>query len=350
MPAVLLYSAPEEKYLEHITRCQDKFEQIFPIFNQTIMRIFNQKTTTCDPGLLKEFFSKMIIFHDLGKLTRRWQERVGSGSRLPSHSTLGAAYLWKALPAGIREPISFAVTIHHTDRGLLGDNIEKPDIQAITDGITDYSGKINWDERVGEMDGYFPKDVYEININSLKEMARGLRVWAKGCSLLEQHERRLQASITHHILKLCDISAATERKEYKKHDKTDYYGGWLMVENINSYLGNILARNRTFKLKRELERWMEILKNEYFPEKVILFGSFAKSKVNRWSDIDLLILKDTRKSFLDRTKEVLLLLHPKVGVDILVYTPQEFKNLCAKRLFFKREIITNGVTIYERGS
>jgi CRISPR-associated endonuclease Cas3-HD len=238
--SALLFSAPEEYYLDHISRCEKKFELIFPIFNSTITRLFD---ISMEQVTLKEFFLKMILFHDLGKLTKRWQERLGTGNKLPSHSTLGAAYLWKTLPAGIREPVSFAVAIHHTDKGLLGDNIEKPDVQAIVDGITDNNGNINWHDKVNNLeDHYFPKEASETNVISLKEMARGLRFWAKACPFLDQHQRRLQASFVHHILKLCDISAATERKEYKKKDEQDYYGGWLMVENIKNYVDAISER------------------------------------------------------------------------------------------------------------
>jgi len=67
-------------------------------------------------------------------------------------------------------------------------------------------------------------------------MARGLRIWARGCNLLEQHHRRLQAALAHHILKLCDISAALQRKEYERRSDQDYFGGWLMVENIGDYI------------------------------------------------------------------------------------------------------------------
>lgn len=240
MPAASLYSAPNEKYLDHISRCKDKFDRVFPMFDSTISRVLD---TSLKQESLADFFLKMILFHDLGKLTRRWQEKVGSGNRLPSHSTLGAAYLWKLLPAGIKEPLSFAVAIHHTDRGLLGDNIERPDVQAIIDGIVDNNGNIVWHDEIKNLtDDYFPKEEREINVNSLKEMARGLRIWAKGCPLLDQHQRRLQASLAHHILKLCDISAATERKEYKKKDEQDYYGGWLMVETIKNYVDAISAR------------------------------------------------------------------------------------------------------------
>ena len=241
MQIVSLYSAPQEEYIKHVQRCREKFRIVFPLFSETAGRIFLQPASTTDD--IKEHLLNMIMYHDLGKLTKRWQKEVGTGNRLPSHSTLGAAYLYKTLPRGIKEPISFAVAIHHTDRGLLGDNIEKPDVQAILDGIAKNNGSIDWHNEVMSLDNqYFPENVRDIDITDLKEMARGLRVWAKGCGLLEQHQRRIQASFAHHILKLCDISAATERKEYQKKDDQDYYGGWLMVEQIKDYVDGISKR------------------------------------------------------------------------------------------------------------
>jgi len=343
-----LYSAPEEYYVDHIARCREKFELIFPVFSSTIVRTFD---TSISQKILRDSFLRMILFHDIGKLTKRWQDNLGTNRKLPSHSTLGAAYLWKVLPDGIKEPMSFAVAIHHTDRGLLGDNIERPDVQAILDGITDNNGNINWHDEVNNLeDHYFPKEIREINIISLKDMARGLRVWAKGCGLLEQHQRRMQASLVHHILKLCDISAATERKEYQKQGDQDFYGGWLMVENIKNYVNNISDRLRISELNSELDRWVEVLKAGYDPEMILLFGSLVHGRIKRWSDIDLVIIKKTQKPFLERIKDVLLILKPRVGVDILVYTPEEFSDMCANRIFFKKEIVNKGVKIYEKGS
>lgn len=239
MPAALLFSTPNEAYLDHTLRCKDKFDFVFPRFNSAISRVFGSLNT------LENYLLKMILFHDLGKLTRKWQENVGTNRRSPAHATIGAAYLYRTLPEGIREPLSFAVAIHHTDRGLLGDNIERPDVQAILDGIVDNDGKIQWHDEVSNLlTEYFPEEIRELDINSLKEMARGLRTWARGSNLHEQHQRRLQASLAHHILKLCDISAATEREEYKKKDNHDYYGGWLMVEKIRNYVGNIKMRGK----------------------------------------------------------------------------------------------------------
>ncbi len=247
MPAALLYSAPhpnEERYETHIQRCMEKVDLVFPMFYLRIVRVLNLDSQRFDFESLKAHFYKMILFHDLGKLTRRWQERINPYKPpLPSHSTIGAAYLWRILPDRIKDPISFAVAIHHTDKGLLGDNIERPDVQAILDSIVDSSGNVVWhDETKNLTEDYFPKEARDLNVSALKDMARGLRVWAKGCGLLEQHQRRMQASFAHHILKLCDISAATERKEYQKKNDQDYYGGWLMVEQIKDYVDGISKR------------------------------------------------------------------------------------------------------------
>jgi predicted nucleotidyltransferase len=102
---------------------------------------------------------------------------------------------------------------------------------------------------------------------------------------------------------------------------------------------------RTLRLQSELDRCIALLKERYKPRKIVLFGSLAQGKVGQWSDIDLVIVKDTDKSFLDRIKEVLLLLQPLVGMDIFVYTPEEYAEVSG-RGFFKQEILSKGV-VYE---
>ena len=102
-------------------------------------------------------------------------------------------------------------------------------------------------------------------------------------------------------------------------------------------------------MEKELHRWVRILKENYHPEQIILFGSYAENRITSGSDIDLVIIKKTNKPFLERTKEVLLLIQPKVGVDILVYTPIEFKKLKMNRPFFRDEIVLKGEVIFERG-
>jgi len=102
-------------------------------------------------------------------------------------------------------------------------------------------------------------------------------------------------------------------------------------------------------LEAELARYVQLLREQYAPQRILLFGSLTSGEVQEWSDIDLVIVKETERKFLDRTREVLQLLRPQVGVDILVYTPDEFDQMAQQRAFVRDEIVGKGKVLYERG-
>lgn len=60
--------------------------------------------------------------------------------------------------------------------------------------------------------------------------------------------------------------------------------------------------------------------NGYDRLKIILFGSLVNGDIHEFSDINLIVIKDSQKGFYERLKEVGLLVMPELGVDILVYT------------------------------
>lgn len=103
-------------------------------------------------------------------------------------------------------------------------------------------------------------------------------------------------------------------------------------------------------LERELTRWLPLLVAHEQPDKIILFGSYCTGQMSEWSDLDMVIVKSTQAPFLDRTRQVLALLKPRAGVDVLVYTPQEFEQLSRERTFLRQEILAKGKVIYERGN
>jgi predicted nucleotidyltransferase len=109
------------------------------------------------------------------------------------------------------------------------------------------------------------------------------------------------------------------------------------------------SSERLALLEQELQRYLILLRQHYRPRKILLFGSMAEGRVGEWSDLDLVIVADTDKRFLDRLKEVMLLLRPRIGVDILVYTQEEFEQLSHERPFFRTEILDKGKVLYERG-
>ena len=109
-------------------------------------------------------------------------------------------------------------------------------------------------------------------------------------------------------------------------------------------------RERREMLERELNRWLPLLIAHEQPDRIILFGSYCAGEIGEWSDLDMVIVKETDAPFLDRTRRVLALLRPRVGLDVLVYTPEEFEKLSRERAFLREEIIAKGQVIYERGN
>ncbi len=82
------------------------------------------------------------------------------------------------------------------------------------------------------------------------------------------------------------------------------------------------------------------------PKKIYLFGSFARGEADVYSDIDLIIVYETKKRFLKRLEELYLLWDLPKAVDILAYTPEEFERL-KKEGGFVAQAIKEGKLIYE---
>ncbi len=108
------------------------------------------------------------------------------------------------------------------------------------------------------------------------------------------------------------------------------------------------AVSRKRRLEQELARYVQLLIQHHAPEKIIVFGSMAIGNIHPWSDIDLVVIEHTQLPFLRRLHQVRQLLQPTVGTDILVYTPEEFEQLCRARPFFSEEIVGKGIVVYER--
>lgn len=99
--------------------------------------------------------------------------------------------------------------------------------------------------------------------------------------------------------------------------------------------------------QKQLEIVLQRLKDDYKPEKVILFGSLVQGKVSEGSDIDLLVVKKTNKPYFDRAGEVLFLLDDvQVAVDPQVYTPGEYKRAIKENRSFLEEVRKTGKVVY----
>lgn len=81
--------------------------------------------------------------------------------------------------------------------------------------------------------------------------------------------------------------------------------------------------------------------------KAILFGSYARGTATERSDIDLLFIERTELPFLSRLDRYFdpLADRFKTGIEIFVYTPEEFQRLATSG--FMKQILKDGIVLYE---
>ena len=100
------------------------------------------------------------------------------------------------------------------------------------------------------------------------------------------------------------------------------------------------------KEKINIKEIVDILTNQYGPiEKIILFGSQARGEADEYSDVDLIVIKNTEKRFVQRLGEVPLL---PVHADVFVYTPEEFEMMKENENPFIMSVLESAKIIYER--
>lgn len=99
------------------------------------------------------------------------------------------------------------------------------------------------------------------------------------------------------------------------------------------------------------ERIREVIEalRAYDPDQVFLFGSWARGEADELSDLDIVVIKRTSSPFFQRLREVARLLPASIGgVDILVYTPEEFTRMRRDGNAFAGLIAEEGKLIYAR--
>jgi len=82
--------------------------------------------------------------------------------------------------------------------------------------------------------------------------------------------------------------------------------------------------------------------------RAIVFGSFARGEADAVSDLDLVLIEPTSEPFLERGLRHLPLFRLGVGLDLLVYTPDEYARLRREGHPLIERVEREGRTVYAR--
>ena len=84
-------------------------------------------------------------------------------------------------------------------------------------------------------------------------------------------------------------------------------------------------------------------------EKIILFGSYANGVPDRDSDLDLLVVMDSKEPMSQRIRRVTEVAKVRfLPMDIVVRTPAEIDERLAIGDFFIADILSTGKVLYQR--
>jgi hypothetical protein len=84
------------------------------------------------------------------------------------------------------------------------------------------------------------------------------------------------------------------------------------------------------------------------PERIVLFGSYAKGTPRRGSDVDLLVVCAAATEPWARRRARQLVAPGFPPIDLVLCTPEEAQRAAEQRSPFLQSILENGVTVFRR--
>jgi uncharacterized protein len=98
---------------------------------------------------------------------------------------------------------------------------------------------------------------------------------------------------------------------------------------------------------RVIRRYARAIAEEFHPDKIILFGSYAYGTPHEDSDVDLLVVMPARNQH-SQSVRIRLRLAAPFPLDLLVRTPYQMKWRLEEGESFTTTILTKGKVLYEK--
>ncbi len=98
---------------------------------------------------------------------------------------------------------------------------------------------------------------------------------------------------------------------------------------------------------RQIEEFSQRIAQDFHPQRILLFGSYAWGKPTAESDVDLLVILPFEGKPVDKSVEIRLRSRPQFPVDLLVRTPERVQERIKLGDSFMQEIVEKGKVLYE---
>lgn len=92
-----------------------------------------------------------------------------------------------------------------------------------------------------------------------------------------------------------------------------------------------------------IDQVVQQIVEQFKPQKIILFGSYARGNPRPESDVDLLVVMETPVTSLEIRRHLGVMF----GLDLIVYSPQRLQERVDMSDWFIRDILREGKLLYE---
>lgn len=100
--------------------------------------------------------------------------------------------------------------------------------------------------------------------------------------------------------------------------------------------------------EKEIEKIINRIVMRIQPQKVIVFGSYAKNTATIKSDLDIFVVKDTELPMANRADDLKpILSNSLIPVDVHIYTPEEVEEYGQEVFSFVNSVLKTGKVVFE---
>lgn len=103
----------------------------------------------------------------------------------------------------------------------------------------------------------------------------------------------------------------------------------------------------TMVSQERIQEVVDSIAEQFHPDKIILFGSYAYGTPSEDSDVDLLVVLEQSEHNLKKALEISRAVQIRFPCDLLVYDPQYLQKRYGMVDWFVRDIVDKGQVLYE---
>jgi predicted nucleotidyltransferase len=102
--------------------------------------------------------------------------------------------------------------------------------------------------------------------------------------------------------------------------------------------------------QKAIDNVVKQIVDKFKPQRIILFGSYARGNPRPESDVDLLVVMDTPLREVQQAIQISQEIDYRFGLDLIVHTPTYLAERVKMGDWFLMDVLKEGKVLYESGS